>query len=309
MTRLVATAYVWVVVTAIAEARDIYVNNKGGDDRHAGRSESTAAGDSGPCRTIARALRAAQKGDRIILVNTGMPYRESVTLLGAKHSGTERHPFEFIGNGATLEGAGPVPQEAWEHVGKGVFRFAPQRMSYQQLYRDGVPLERVSLSRSETRLPELKPLQWCLLQRKIYFRAEENKLPHNYDLSYCVLPLGIRLDTVRNVIVRDLIIQGFQTDGLLVSGNVSDTTIRSVTVRGNARSGIAICGASRVTLADSLIGNNGESQLRTEDYSHTHLSNCDLLDNTAPPVDQQGGEIYQNDAQASQASADQTGQP
>jgi hypothetical protein len=168
-------------------------------------------------------------------------------------------------------------------------------MSYQQLFRDGVPLDQVVVSRSETRLPELKPLQWCLLQRQIYFKAEENKLPQNYELSHCVLTNGIKLDTVRDIIIRDLIVQGFQTDGIVAADNVFDATIRDVTARGNGRSGVAVCGACRVTLQDCLLGNNGESQLRAQDHSHTHLSNCTLLDNTAPPVDQEGGKIYQED--------------
>ena len=36
------------------------------------------------------------------------------------------------------------------------------------------------------------------------------------------------------------------------------------------------------TTPPGLLGNNGEAQLWTEGQSHTHLVNCDLLDNTAP---------------------------
>ena len=81
-------------------ARDIYVNNVAGDDRHPGTMERASGLGHGPCRTIARALRAAERGDQIVLANTGVPYRESITLEGGRHSGYPSRPFAIRGNGA-----------------------------------------------------------------------------------------------------------------------------------------------------------------------------------------------------------------
>lgn len=154
------------LVTSVAtsHAREIYVDNIGGDDRQNGAAPDARAQGAGPCRTIARALREAKKGDRIIIANTGEPYRESITLSGARHSGQEGLPFRLIGNGATLEGADAVPQDGWEYIKDNIFRFRPQRMSYQLLYLDGVPADRVDLAPSDA-VPKLKPLQWCYLDR------------------------------------------------------------------------------------------------------------------------------------------------
>ena len=109
------------------------MDNIGGDDRQNGAAPDARAQGAGPCRSIARALREARKGDRIIIANTGEPYRESIALSGARHSGQEGLPFRLIGNGATLEGAGAVPQDGWEYIKDNIFRFRPQRMSYQLL--------------------------------------------------------------------------------------------------------------------------------------------------------------------------------
>jgi hypothetical protein len=88
---------------------------------------------------------------------------------------------------------------------------------------------------------------------------------------------------VRHVVIRDLIVQGFQLDGINAHDGVFDALLKRVTCRGNARSGISIGGASRVQIDECLVGGNGEAQLRTEGYSHTRLVSSRLLSDTAPP--------------------------
>ncbi len=64
--------------------------------------------------------------------------------------------------------------------------------------------------------------------------------------------------------------------------------------RGNGRSGISIGGASRVVVESCLVGNNGAAQVRAEGASHAQLIGCDLLDNTAPKIVRDGGEVVVN---------------
>lgn len=288
-TNLIA-AVIFAACTSCLHARDIFVNNIGGDDRQNGAAPDARAQGAGPCRTIARALREAKKGDRIIIANTGQPYREALTLSGGRHSGREGNPFRIVGNGAILEGAEPVPQDVWEYVGNNVFRFRPQRMSYQLLYLDGVPPTQIPVVRGKP-IPKLKPLQWYYLDRHVYFCVKQGKLPQSYDLTHSCLPVGITLYGVRHVEISDLTIQGFQLDGINAIDNVSDATIVGVTARGNARSGVSVGGASRVRIEASLIGNNGAAQVRTEGFSRTEIANCDLIENTAPKIVKEGGRV------------------
>ena len=95
----------------------------------------------------------------------------------------------------------------------------------------------------------------------MYFRTEPNRLPQSYDLSYTARQVGITLYEVRHVIVRDLVIQGFQLDGVNAHDGVRDTALVGLNCRGNVRSGISIGGASRVRLDSCLVGNNGAAQL------------------------------------------------
>src|SRR5687768_14912613 len=89
-------SFVMVVGLALAGpaalGRDVFVDNIGGDDRFEGGSPQSMGGN-GPCRTISRALRAADKGDRIIVANTGMPYSECVSLWGGRNSGYPWKPL------------------------------------------------------------------------------------------------------------------------------------------------------------------------------------------------------------------------
>lgn len=273
-------------------ARDLYVNNVTGDDRNDGSAPVVGGARIGPFRTVTRALRSTEKGDRVILANTGEVYRESLTLQGSRQSGFPGLPFELVGNGAILDGTEPIPLEGWTFHRGNIFRYRPPRTSFQMLYLEGRPAERRSVDTLEE-IDQLEPLQWCLFEQHLYFRVESGMLPHGYELSYAAHQVGLTLYEVRHVIVRDLIIQGFQLDGINAHDGVTDTTLLGLNCRGNGRSGISIGGASRVRIDSCLVGNNGVAQVRTEGFSRTHLVSCDLLDNTAPRIVREGGQVVE----------------
>ncbi len=202
------------VLTRPAAARDIYVNNQAGDDGATGYYEQNMVGRAGPVRTVAKALRLAQNGDRILLANTGQPYRESVSLVGSRHGGTPSQRFRIQGNGATLDGSAPVPDEAWEHYRGDVFRFQPLKTQCQQLFFGDRPLSRAIASRFSEAPPDLALHQWCLYNGAIYFRVQRGRLPANYRLTYAQKQVGITLYHVDYVTISDLTVQGFQLDGI-----------------------------------------------------------------------------------------------
>ncbi|QDU93322.1 right-handed parallel beta-helix repeat-containing protein [Lignipirellula cremea] len=270
-------------------ARNIYVNNVGGDDRNNGYAEATNSQGGGPCRTIAKALRSAINGDVIVLAKTSEPYRESITLQGGRHSGTVNNPFIILGNGAVLDGSAPIPDSDWNFIAGEVFRFDPPRKAYAQVFRDGRPLVRVPMPAAG--LPELKPLEWTLFERAIYVRTENQLVPQSLDLSYASLPVGISLYECRNVRIYDLTVQGFQIDGVNCADSVFGAVLDNVVARGNGRAGVSVGGACRVRLKNCLAGDNGEAQVRTEGYCELELEGSELLDNTAPGLVQQGGRV------------------
>src|SRR3954469_18577726 len=91
-----------------AAARDIYVNNVTGDDIFDGTAPQSVDPQEGPFKTLRRALKAVNAGDRIILAKNAEPYRESVSLVGSCHSGSSSFPFIIEGQGAVFDGTKPV---------------------------------------------------------------------------------------------------------------------------------------------------------------------------------------------------------
>jgi len=286
--RGLAAVTLWSVLLTHATARDIFVDNVTGDDVRDGSATDVRGMVAGPCRTIARALELAKSGDRIILADTGEAYRESITLQAGRHCGIRAQRFTILGSGAILDGSRPVPVNAWKHVRGYIYRFRPERVSYQVLYLDGKPAKRRTVKPGE-RLPDLAPLEWCLYEGEIHFCTEKGKRPRIYNLAYTALPVGITLYEVRHVLISDLIVQGFQLDGINAHDSVFDATLVGLTCRGNGRSGISIGGASRVDVTACLIGDNGSAQIRTEGFSRTRIANCHLIDTSAPALVREGG--------------------
>ena len=292
MRRLGLVILMWLTCAARAGAADLFVDNVLGDDRRDGTATVAADRSSGPLHTITHALRLARAGDRIVLAKTDQPYRESITLSGARHSGNVLQPFVIEGNGATLEGAEPIPHDGWQHDRGAVFRYRPARTSFQQLFLDDTPAVRRYLNSLHGRLPDLKPLQWCMFDGSIYFCVEPDKLPGDYRLSCATLSVGITLYEVHDVVVSGLVVQGYQLDGVNAHDGVAECLLTDLTCRGNGRAGVAVMGASHVEISGCLIGDNGLAQLYCEGQSLASIENSQLLPGTAPPVMRRGGRMF-----------------
>ena len=273
-------------------ARDIFVSNTAGDNRFSGRQPKIAPDLNGPVRTISRALEMAHRGDRIVVENTGKAYRESLSLVGGRHSGDSFTPFIIEGNGAILDGSAAVPPKAWEHYQGPVFRFRPSRLDYQQLFLEDRPVARVVADRLAAEPPKLEAREWCLWGGHIYFCIESPKMPEDYALTCAEKPVGITLFHVDRVAIVDLTVQGFQLDGVNAHNSARQVSLTGLTCRGNGRAGIAVGGASRVNVEACLLGNNGRAQLLTQPISETHVYNSTLLSMTAPGWVDEGGRVF-----------------
>lgn len=284
-------AVIAISLLGTSSARDLFVSNTGGDDTFDGLTPQAMGDYIGPTQTINRALHLARKGDRIIIANTGVPYRESIALVGNKHAGDGFRPFIIEGNGAVLDGSIETPLDGWEAFATDEFRFRPERMSFQRLFLNDRPLQFVPPT-DEGLVPLLEPLQWSLVDGYIYFRVEPGKILQDYALSHARLQVGITLRQTQYVVIDNLIVQGYYLDGVNAHDLVYDTTLSQITARGNGRSGVAICGASEVELIRCLLGDNGTAQLYCEGPAVAVVLDSHLLDQTAPAVVSDGGEVY-----------------
>lgn len=287
----VLPTFVWstIGVTSLP-ARDIFVNNLTGDDHRSGTSTDLTSPESGPVRSLQRALRLAHFGDRVILAKTAEPYSEYVSLEGPENSGTEITPFVLEGNGAVLDGSLPVPVDAWRPVAADVLAFRPPRISYCLLFVDGQPATRQTALYTG-QLSRLEPKQWCLASQQMLFRVEQDRVPSDYALSYTAYPVGLTLYGVRHVVIRNLTVQGFRLDGVNAHDNAFEVQLVALTCRANGRSGVSVGGASRVSLQQCRLRDNATAQLRTEGWSHTQVVQSELPDGPGQAWTMDGGQL------------------
>jgi len=277
------------IVSSAALARDIYVDNLVGDDRRQGLSATPVGETGGPCRSISKALRIAQPGDRIVVAKTGQPYRESITVQGPRHSGDERYPLVIVGNGATLDGTMLLDDAVWEYVGSNTFRTRPPHMSYQQLFLDDQSVVRNQPPAGQA--PRLDPRQWCLHEGWIYFRVDRGLLPAAYKLSCCREQVGITLYNVHDVVIEDLQVRGFWLDGVNCHDNVRRSDLLRVTATDNGRSGFSVGGSCRVRIDTRTAAGNGAAQVRIEGYSIVEMLDNTLDAASASAIIREGGRI------------------
>jgi hypothetical protein len=101
------------LATSSTAGQIFYVDNKTGSDGYDGLSPTpTPAEKSGPFATIMQAVKKATVGATISLANTGVDYRENVSIEGYK-KGRAATPLVIEGNGATVSGLLPIPSERW----------------------------------------------------------------------------------------------------------------------------------------------------------------------------------------------------
>lgn len=274
---------------AVARGETIYVDNLLGQDRANGLV-AEASGERGPVRTLAAAMRLAGPSARIEVANTGVPYREMISLSLPRHSGSPNRPFTINGNGAVLDGTVVADYGAWQHVEGSVFAMRPRRLAYQQLFEGGKPLKRAPIH-SVHQASALQPLEWSLVDEHLLFAAAEGKLPEGYELRHAGLQTGITLYQVKHVRIENLVVQGFQQDGINAHELVKHCELVDVESRANGRSGLSVGGVSDVTAVRSNFYDNGRIQVRTECLATLDLIDCDVEDEPVPAYDADGRKL------------------
>lgn len=270
------------LATSSLQARDLVVDNVNGSDSQNDRGKVLGPATYGPYRTINRALKGALPGDRIVLTNTGEPYRECIALAGPQHSGAPGAPFEIVGNGATLDGSHiPLP-ENWIAKQRGIWELQPAPAGFGMLILDGQPLPYQELETPD--LSQLKPLHWTRSDARIYFRPEENRGPFDYGLEVTTQTTGVTLYDVRHVVIRDLTVRGYRLDGIQAHSRSRNVTILGVTTQHNGRAGITVANDCRARIGATLSQQNGTAQLRVEGRGVAEIGNVDFAEENGPAV-------------------------
>lgn len=249
-----------------AECGVIYVDNRAGNNSFNGIAPKTNNGKNGPVKTIQRALEYARPGDKIILINNDQPYEEALTLSGKRHSGLGKEKFTILGNGATISGAIPVPQNGWRKLDDGLWKVTPFRKGYFNLYLDGKPVPEFKPASGEAlQLSEIPAGKWAVHHGSIFYREQKNQQPWMESFSLAGKSVGLSLIDVSGVQISDVTFENFRVDGINVHDRCKEIVLDKVTCTGNGRCGLSVNGTSQVEVIDSkLIDNRVEDLLITE---------------------------------------------
>jgi hypothetical protein len=188
-----------------------HVDNRRGNDTHDGRAPGRAF------KTIARAVKAAQVSDALSLANTGVPYLESIRLVGG--GGTPSKPFTIEGNGAVISGLRPVATNDWKRRSDGVFEISGHRpYGFPTLLIDG-------RQTPEGNPDALQPGQWAWPRKPdtrregvLRFRPGYGKTPADYRLEATLGESGLQISSSSYVTVRNLISEFHSNDGFNIHG-------------------------------------------------------------------------------------------
>jgi hypothetical protein len=267
------------VVVAFSAARslpaaDVFVDNMRGDDICDGASAVPGDERSGPVRTIRRGLKMIRPGDTLHLVNHGVPYFESVEIVGARFNGG----FTLEGNGAVVSGAKVVPFDAWKYMGDEVWRFTPRRKAFYQLIQGDRALPEFPSPPRVASLPEIPAGHWCAWRGSIYFRTLPGRSLTQYDppLAFAAEEVGITLLDVEEVVIHNLEVRHFRLDGVNAHDRCKRVILDSVRLIENGRAGLAVGGSSTVGIKDSTVERNRLVSILNAEVAQTEVLTSQL---------------------------------
>lgn len=221
-----AAGLLLLATTALAETW--FVSNDAGSDTNNGTSARTAFA------TIAKATASAKTSDTIVLANTGVPYREAITLRGL--GGTARKPFVIEGNGAVITGLKPIAANAWKPAPKGLFLYPVAKKPY------GFPF----LVHRGKRLPPAKnldavrPGEFFWNDKGVHFRPEAGKSIADYRLEATLIVSGLQVSGASYILCRNLVSEYHSNDGFNFHGNCRGIVCENIVGRHNGDDGFSI---------------------------------------------------------------------
>ncbi len=264
------------LVVGSASAAEVFVDNLEGRDAFDGTLPVEGDGNTGPVRSLARAVQIATFGDVIVLKNAGLPYYDSLSLTGRRHSGTAYRPFKIVGNGATLSGLRSVPREGWVKEGPRLWKLTATRKGFYQLLRNGQSLPETLPEGSNNPLLTLAPGHWVSWRGSLYFQQDGVDPPTEQLFAWTADQTGISLHDVSNVLISNLTLQHFRFDGLHAQGICDHIELDNVTAVENGRAGIASSGGAKIDIFGGTFARNGRHQILAIGRSTATQHNPDL---------------------------------
>lgn len=198
------------LITGSLYAKELHVNSETGSDANPGTAKE-------PFRTLQKGINSAEEGDVIQLHPAGAVYRQSGNF--GRRSG-----ITIEGNGVTLDGADPLPDDGWEKVGANLYRRQMKRTPLDRhlLIIDSV-MQRMGRTQSSNSpdfppVSELKPGEFCFEniddeQGWLYVCGSTKNLEWSTRVNGIATGGPCRQLVVRNLNTRNFLNDGFNVHG------------------------------------------------------------------------------------------------
>jgi len=201
-------------------AKELHVNAETGSDANSGSVQE-------PFQTLQKGINSAEEGDVIQLHPRGAVYRQSGNF--GRRSG-----ITIEGNGVTLDGADPLPDDGWEKVSANLYRRQMKRTPLDRhlLIIDG-EMQRMGRTQSSNSpdfppVAELKPGEFCFEnideeQGWLYVCGSTKNLEWSTRVN------GIATGgPCRQLVVRNLNARNFLNDGFNVHGDCRELRFENI---------------------------------------------------------------------------------
>ncbi len=277
LSRTVAVSFCLLAIASVsASAAEVFVNNRQGNDAFDGHAGEIISATRGPVRSISRGLSLCQPGDILHLANTGVPYREPISLSGDQFRGIGPLRFVLRGHGAVLDGSQAIPLGRWRRINPSLWQFAPNRKGYYLLMAGGdTQLERIETPYGEQ--PKPQPNQWTVSNGSIFLGTDRLIEPAMLDLRIAGRTTGLTLHDVDSVVIEDLTIRHWRVDGISLHDLSRNVTLQNVTCEENGRAGIFVGGSSSASLQNVTANKNGKYSILVRERGVIRIDNEDNI--------------------------------
>ncbi|MFD1631178.1 right-handed parallel beta-helix repeat-containing protein [Pseudopedobacter beijingensis] len=280
--------------SALSKEGTLYVNNLIGNDKFNGLSQSVN-GDTGPLKSIQKALDLVKSSGRIEIINTGTPYLAGNKV---KTGGTYDAPLIIEGNGSEINGLGIINPKEWKLIDNRIYSrsFWPMSNSLKSNknydYWIGIPTVwwingKPGINcKTKTELENTpEGFWWNKAEKTVWFHLPENKTFESMEIkmpqSGISAGTGLNIGgTIKNVIIQNLRSRYSFNDGFSAHGEVENITFRNCISTDNCGQGFSMHGNTKVLIEDSYAARNASSGTCDVNNCEVTYKRCVFRDNS-----------------------------
>lgn len=285
-TKFVISIGIFVLLSLVDQlmATTIYVNNLKGNNSFDGKTIEK------PLKTIAVAVRLAIAGDTIQLINSGIPYKESLVLHDVH--GHADAPIVIEGNNSIISGTENVNISEWEAVSNSLYKnttiYDVRKFNMDVIARffflfNG-NINRMGRCLKGKNVPlkmpeQLNENEWTFIESEKAFYIRLSHKPDQIDIQMPVRSNGVAINgSTRNLTIKNLICTHMYNDGFGITNTAKSLKFYNIQSLYCGDDGISAHADAEFTVDGFVSEGNGTGICDTGNtitsYNNVTIRNC-----------------------------------